>query len=253
MGGCTCNKPVRRQTHNQALIQINEPMNLRTALTACALIACGGSVWAVLAQRQQLARLRAEGQTPRITTDDSSAVPNEGQSQAAGQPGSAYSEELLRLRDEVTRLNARKRGLAGVIQENKTLKSQLESSRTNAQAGNQLPAGYIRKANAQFAGYSTPEDTFHSFLTALRNHDTEMLLQSLTPGAAQKLQTRLQDAAQAKEFFKNLDSLPGLAIQNRKDKPDGSLQFDVEIAPGLPAETMSLQSINGEWKLEPPF
>ena len=253
MGGCICNKPVRRQTHNQALLQINEPMSLRTAFTACTLLACVGSVWAVLAQHQRLATLRAEQRTLTSSTDDNSAASTHGQSQTATQPSTANSEELLRLRDEVTRLNVRKRGLAGVTQENERLKSQLESSRTNARAANQLPPGYMRKTQAQFAGYRTPEDTFQSFLTALRNHDTAMLLESLTPKAAQKLEARLQDPDQAKEFFKNMDGLPGLAIQDRKDQPDGSLQFDVEIVPGIPKETMRLQLVSGEWKLEPPF
>ena len=228
-------------------------MNARPAVTACALIVCAGSVWAVLAQRQQLSTLRAERQAMVITPDEGSAVPGERQSDTASQSDAAHSEELLRLRNEVTRLNARKRGLAGVVEENERLKSQLESSQTNAQAGNQLPAGYIRKAQAQFAGYSTPENAFNSFLWALRTHETTMLLQSLTPGAAQKLQARLQDPGQAGEFFRNLDALPGLAIQNRKDQPDGSVQFEVEIMPGMPKETMGLQLISGEWKLDLPF
>jgi hypothetical protein len=253
MVGCTCNKLARRRRHNQALLQTNDAMNLRTTLTAGALIACLGSVWAVLAQRQQLATLQAEGRSLTSDREDNSAASTQGQSQTATQPSTANSEELLRLRDEVTRLNARKRGLAGVTQENERLKSQLESSRTNAQAANQLPPGYIRRTQAQFAGYRTPEDTFQSFLTALRKHDTAMLLRSLTPDAAQKLEARLQDPDQAKEFFKNMDGLPGLAIENRKDQPDGSLQFDVEIGPGIPKETMSLQLVSGEWKLEPPF
>ena len=226
-------------------------MNARTALTACAFIACVGSVWAVLTQRQQLATLRSERQGSAREINPAAVA--EMQNPSAIQAGAPVSEQLLQLRNEVTRLSARKRGLAAVAEENERLKSQLESSSTNAQGGNQLPPGYIRKAQARFAGYSTPENTFQSFLWALRNHETRALMQSLTPAAAQRLQARLEDPSQAAEFFKNLDALPGLAIQNRKDKQDGWVQFEIEVVPGMPKETMSLQSIGGEWKLDMPF
>jgi hypothetical protein len=210
-----------------------------------------GSVWAVLAQRQQLEILRADRRTLAMSKDANVVPPSDSQDQAVPQSVGTASEELLRLRNEVTQLNARKRGLAGVTEENVRLRSQLESTRTNASAN--LPAGYIRKAQARFAGYSTPENTFQSFLSALRDHDMTLFLQSLTPGAAQKLQARFQDPTQAAEFFKNMDAMPGLAIQNRKDQPDGSVQFEVEVVPGMPKETMNVQLIDGQWKLDPPF
>src|SRR5262249_42307138 len=123
----------------------------------------------------------------------------------------------------------------------------------NTPTEEQLPAGYLRKREAKFVGYSTPENAFQSFLWALGNHETNALFHALTPGAAQKLQARLEDPSQAVEFFKGIDAIPGLAPQNRKDQPDGSVQFEVEAVPGLRKETMSLRLISGEWKLDLPF
>ena len=233
-------------------LQINKPMNARGAVTTCSLVICVGSVWAVFAQRQQIAIVRAGRQHFPITTDEGYAAPTAGQSQQK-QSDSTNSEELLRLRSEVTRLNARKRELTGIVEENQRLRTQLENSRTNAAGDSQLPEGYIRKTQAHFAGYSTPENTFQSLLCALRDHDGPMLLQSLTPGAAQRLQARFQDASQETQFFKDMDAMPGLALQNRKEQPDGSVQFEVEIVPGMPKQTMRLQMISGQWKLNAPF
>ncbi|HTL55042.1 MAG TPA: hypothetical protein VL361_05150 [Candidatus Limnocylindrales bacterium] len=229
-------------------------MNVRTVVTILTCTVCVGSVWAVLGQRQQLTALRREkerqisGTSSEPSTRESS--PASGDSQAGGDASGAggTSAELLRLRSEVTRLTARKRELEGVARENEQLQAQIQAS-----SGNQLPAGYIRKAQAQFSGYSTPENTFQSFLTALKNHDSTMLLQSLTPGSAEKLQSHLQDANQTDAFFKHMDMIPGMALQNRQQLPDGSIQFDAEVAPGLPKQTMQLQLIGGQWKLDLPF
>jgi len=240
-GGSICNRSTNRR------------MNARTAITACTTIICVGSVWAVLAQRQQLAALRAESQATAISANENAAAASGNQSQAGSQGEGANSEDLLRLRNQVTRLSARTRELAGVVDENARLKSELERSRTTGPAGIQLPAGYIRKAQARLVGYNTPENTFESFLWALQNHETTALLQSLTPGAAQKLQERFKDPGQLKEFFNNMDAMPGLAIQNRKDQLDGSVNFEVEVVPGLPKETMNVHLISGAWKLDPPF
>lgn len=179
--------------------------------------------------------------------------PTERNTLSATTPGEADSRELMRLRSEVTRLTALKRGLAGVAEENARLRTQLENSPTNAASGNPLPSGYILKAHASLVGYGTPENTFQSFLWALRNHDLTNLLQALTPASAQKLQARFQDASQAAAFIKDMDAMPGLGLQSRKEMPDGSIQFEVEVLPGIPVETMRAQSINGEWKLDLPF
>jgi hypothetical protein len=230
-------------------------MRLRTVAIILALLVCAGSLWAVLTQRQQLAVLRAQQQAVSVPPASLGEDPGAAQDKTPADDKSdgTVSEELLRLRSQVTRLNARKRGLAGVAEENARLRVQLDSSLTNAPGERPLPAGFIRKSQAQFAGYSTPENSVQSFLWAMRNHDSKAVLQSLTPGTAQRLQARIQDPNQAADFFKSMDAMPGFALQNRKDQPDGSVQFDVEIAPGIPKETMILQVVNGEWRLELPF
>src|SRR5690242_21203894 len=104
-------------------------MNARTALTASATIICLSSVWAVLAQRQQLAAMRANSHAIAIPMAESDPVASGNPSQPGSEGEVTNSEELLRLRNEVTRLSARKDELAGVVNENERLKSELERSR----------------------------------------------------------------------------------------------------------------------------
>jgi len=55
------------------------------------------------------------------------------------------------------------------------------------------------------------------------------------------------------DLFKDTDKLPGLAIRNRTTLPDGSMELEVEVAPGVPTEKFQAQPVNGEWKLAFPF
>jgi hypothetical protein len=160
----------------------------------------------------------------------------------------------LQLRSEVTRLKARQRELAGASAENERLRAQLANSGTNAPTAVPLPAGYIRKAEARMAGYSTPESTIESFLWALHNHDLTSLNKALSPAAVQDLQAQLQRSGQKpEEFFKNADSLPGLAIRSQQALSDGSVAVLVEPAPGMPPQKILMQLVNGEWKMNLPL
>jgi len=133
-------------------------MNGRNVITAIAVLACASAVCAVLIQRQRLTLLRAE----QLQSPPTEHAPETTEAQAASgtQPNSQgdSSAELLRLRSQVTRLTARQRELAGVEAEAEHLREQLAAANSNAATGYKLPPGYIRKSQAQFVGYSSPEN-----------------------------------------------------------------------------------------------
>ncbi len=233
-------------------------MNKREFITVLAAIVCVGSVWAVLVQRQQLVSLRLEQQQRLQATsapDDSpvsAPTAPTADAQDAGASAQTNSSELLRLRSQVTMLAGRKRELAGAAQQTERLRAQLAALTANA-AANPLPPGYVRKSQAHNAGYNTPDDTLQTFLWALNNHDLTNLIQTLTASAAESLQNQIQRRGDSVDnFFKGVDPLPGLAIRNRQTNPDGSVQVQVEFAPGA-TENFRLEAINGQWKLAGPF
>lgn len=225
-------------------------MNKRNLSIASAWLLCLGTVSAVFVQRSQLDGLRAR--QAQSLSADSEAAHLPSSPGIAVSPDSTTAEdssrELLRLRAQVTRLTARKRELAGLVEENGRLKAQLA---TNSAAISGLPVpGYVRRAQAEFLGYSTPENTMQSWLWAIQNQDSGKMLQAFSKDEAQALQARMGPDSLNK-VFKDLDIIPGLAIQSRENLPDGSVELEVYIVPNLPAQKVRLhQQPNGEWKMD---
>ena len=136
-----------------------------------------------------------------------------------------------------------------MLVENERLQAELANSETNVPSGSRLPAGYIRKTQAQMVGYSTPENTVQTFLWALQQRDAATLLRSFAPAEADKLQSRIQSSPEGADgLFKEAAALPGIGIQSRKVLPDGSTELQAIFVPNMPAQTLRLQLINGEWK-----
>lgn len=227
-------------------------MNARKVIIGLLSLLCAGAVIAVFIQRDKLAALRAgqtqSGVAPAEPTADAQQS-SEMSSDAAASSGSA---ELLQLRSTVTRLEARKRELAGVAAENERLRAQFAVSRTNSSAAGDLPKGYIRKSQAQMVGYSTPENTIQSLLWAVNNHDLTNVLRAFSPACAQRLQGEIASRS-PETFWQDADKLPGIGVLGSETLPDGAVQLHMAIAPGENGQKVRLQAINGEWKLDGPF
>lgn len=230
-------------------------MNAKRAVTLLLWVCSVVGVCAVLIQRQQLTAL--EAQREQIAGVDATQSPPPAASEFAGTHGPRSSTEsvlpeVLRLRSEITSLSARKRELGNVAEVGENLRAQLVGAQTNAPPGMRLPPGYVRKAQARFAGYSTPENTIQSFLWALQQHDVARFLEALVPEEAQRMQNRLGTSGEP-ELFKAWDSLPGMAVQSRQDLPNGTVELQVDIGAGIPPQKLQLRLFNGEWKLDDRF
>src|SRR5437016_412548 len=138
-------------------------MKTKRVLMSLAWGCCVVLVLGLVFQRQELLGLRtqqAQGaeSTSLITELSASAPVIEPGTESSNSSAASSSRELLRLRSEVTRLNARKRELAPVSQEAERLRARLASPQASWPGGVALPPGYVRKSQAQLAGYSTPEN-----------------------------------------------------------------------------------------------
>ena len=222
-------------------------MKIRKVVILLAWLSLIGALGAVLWQRNQLTSLRAAQIQNSSSRTDSATVTSVVTEAPSAPDQDAASRELLQLRAQVTKLTARKRELAGVAKESEKLKVQLTAGATNS--GGLPVAGYIRRNQAQFLGYSTPENTVQSWLWAIQNHDLERVLQALTPADAKTLQAGIRASGDPDGFFKGVGAIPGLAIQSRQTMPDGSEELLVYIAPQVPPQKLQLQLVNGEWKM----
>ncbi len=223
----------------------------KTALIACAIVSVGMCVGIVF-QHQTISRLQAE-QTEQaaLTAAQTAPVNQAADGSAAGasaSPASDASSELLRLRSEVGQLTQRKRELAAVQNENKQLHAQLVSRSTNTPAGSvPIPPGYIRTSQAQFVGYSTPENTIQSFLWAFQNRDITNIVRAFAPDRAESM---LEAMAKDPDPFKEAPNMPGMRIVNQDLLPDGRMNVEIELIPNQPTQKMPFRQINGEWKMD---
>jgi len=238
-------------------------MNRRALLGGfLVVVVCLTPLWGVWRQRSQLAELRADQQqllAQRPANTDGSASPATteapGASPAIPLPALVVTPELLRLRNEVTRLTERRRELAGVRPENEQLRAQLAIRGTNGPGGLPLPPGYVRRSEARFVGYNTPEDTLQSVLWAARSHDLTNILQAFAPEVAEQLRAQAGESPQSlEEFWSKSAGLVGMRIVSRKpEASDGSITVEVEVAPGVPNAEVTFRQINGQWKMASPF
>jgi hypothetical protein len=225
-------------------------MNKRTLLIVSAWVLCIGTVFGFVVQQRQLVVLRARTASRTDTLEH--PLPGIAETAPATPAGDSLSDsesrELLQLRSEVTKLTAKKRELANVEAEATDLRARSNLSQTNSASDIRLPPGYLRKSDAQLLGFSTPENTMQSFLWAVQHQDVTNLRRALTPELATTFGLD-RPGERDKEVFKNLNTLPGMAVHGRQALPDGSVELQVELIPGLPIEKLHLGNIAGEWKL----
>ena len=209
----------------------------------------------VTVQSRRLDGLRADQQQLQLEIQKLSSGLSRPETQPDGsngvrtRPSASPSPELLRLRNQVSLLSRRQRELAGVPVENERLRARLASARTNA--ANVLPPGYIRKSEARFAGYATPEDALQSMLWAMQNRDFTNLMAAFTPEIARQMQKEIERTGKTpEEFFKDSEALPGMNIVNRKVETNDLIELQVEIVPGQDAQPIRFRQINGQRKMD---
>jgi hypothetical protein len=230
-------------------------MKSRGFIIGICLALCGATIAGVAMQGRRLSDLRAEEQKLQLEIQSLKVTPAQPELQpaefndAGTRPTASPSPELLRLRNQVSLLSRRQRELAGVAAENERLRAGMVGGRTNAATA--LPPGYLRKSEARFAGYATPEDTLQTALWAMQNRDFTNLMASFTPGIAREMQKGMEQTGQtAEEFFKGWEMLPGLNVVSRNPTTNGLIELKVEMVPGQDSLPFRFRQLNGEWKID---
>lgn len=225
----------------------------RTLLIVLSIGICVAMIVAVKQRRDQLGKLKAE----QVQVSARLAAPVEApmsvapaNEQSGRQLSYSPSMELLKLRAEVARLGNRKRELANVRDESQDLQSQSATRGTNASGAFVLPAGYIKKSEAKFLGYNTPEETIQSFLWAMQNRDAVKFLEALDSRMLKEYEAIMHSRESIETFFSAAGSMPGMHILGKEAGDDGAVVLRVEIIPGgEPQARIRLKQIGGQWKM----
>jgi hypothetical protein len=141
-----------------------------------------------------------------------------------------------------------RREMGPVTNENARLRAEAEQQARKPAA--KLPEGYILRKNARWLGQDTPEHALESLCWAIENRDADRLMNILPQREAERL--RQEVAQKGADFMKEAMAIPGLRILSRQDNPDGSVEMQVEMIPGMPEREMPkmrLKQVNGEWRM----
>jgi hypothetical protein len=231
-------------------------MNPRILVIGVLIILCLTTLAGVFVQSRELGSLRADQQRQlaSATRVRNQSLPTAGEAQSE-ESSASHSDpsptllELLQLRSQVGQLLNQKRELTSARAENERLHAQLATRSTNSPAGTTLPAGYIRRSQAQWAGMNTPENTMQSLLWAVQNRDPTNFLKLFTPESRQKLLREAGDAPD--KVFGEMSTIPGLRVVSQQPLPDGSVELQVEIMPGQPLPGgIHFRQMGGEWKMD---
>lgn len=225
-------------------------MNPRSFINGVLVLASLGLISTTLLRARQTARMKAEAfQTLAEMTAQAApgaAAASPGAAAESGQRSEADLLELMRLRNEVAQLRQRQRELANAQAENNALRQRVAAAPASASAV-ALPPGYIRRKDAQLAGYQTPEAALQSFIWAIANKNTNTLCQVLDREAASNLFEDLHRKG-PDEFWKEVSIIPGFRIIGNRANSENSSELTVEFAPGDEQKITAMK--NGEeWKL----
>ncbi len=237
-------------------------MSTRNWIVGVAIVMCAAALWATHAQHQRLVGLQAEQVEllARLDHASESTAPEETRAVPAHHAESSTDSELLRLRNEVTRLTDQRRALASARAENERLRAQAAGRATNrvSQAG--LPQNFLRKTEARMVGFNSPEDTVQSVLWALQNRDLATFQQALTPEMAQKLQEEFQrtGSRSSDRLFQEAEKVLGLGITDVRATENGMMEAQMQMVStnldaGSSPDRVRFQQINGQWKIAGPF
>ena len=236
------NAPVYTETElgysDQAMRQIRK---LSALLFLLSILAIAG----VFVQRSRLASLSLQlDQLIQARRNLAGARMSEPiKQEGAGNPAAVNSgsSELLRLRNQVSQLNSQLRELGAVTVENQRLREEISKRGANS---------YIRRSEAQMAGYNTPADTVQTFLWSLQHHDVKTLLESFTREGSSMIDgTAGGDGRSIEHFFQQAEALVGIRLGNPEQLPDGSIRISGQVGPGLPELNLRFEKVAGQWKI----
>lgn len=210
----------------------------------CLTVVIAASVqWRQVVQLQSQERALRSDQSPPPATTVS-------RKEAAGEAPLTMEEtkELMRLRNEVTRLKQRQKELEAARMENVKLRAWLSASPTNLPPSKvQLPPGYVLRRNAQFLGFHTPEATLQSFFWAMANRDVKVLMETVGGPTSQELTAELQRKGE-EEFWKTPNALPGFVVTKSEPRSDKQQELRIEIVPGEEFKVVA-RKVGQQWKL----
>ena len=239
-------------------------MTFPTLSTLVLIVAALGGGFVAVRQHHQIEQLKVE--TTQLAEqpgrhDRPGTHPPVPPSPAPSELSETEKLELIRLRGEVTRLRQQVRDLAGVRAEHQRLRTRLGLPPETTNTVSPTPSGatgtgtappssarYLRRQDAQFAGFATPEATLQSLLWAIEHRDTNALFSAFAEEDTGRWLRQALGSDEAEKAWEQLRLMPGLRLLSAEPAGD-ELVIQAEFLPGEPAESIGLVRQGNEWKI----
>lgn len=228
-------------------------MKHQRLLAALGGLVIAGVLVGILTQHRQLALLR-----DAIQSSAHNAL-SPRQSEATPSPSTplplsdAEHRELLTLRRDVGQLRREKPDLDRLKSQNQRLRMAAAKASARNPDGSPSEPAYLSGANARFVGLATPAETLQSFLFAARRRDTNALFQVLTPESAGNLAAQIGSNG-TYSMLNQIAAFPGFRIKAIRELPNGTVEADLQFDPrsddDATVKKLTLERINGEWRLQ---
>jgi len=231
---------------------------MRTATILLVLAAMTASTklalqWRAINQEHaQAIALRAENDVTAAQPQQD-AINSEELERLRGETG-----DLLKLRNQVSRLRSELPQLAKAQAENQLLRQALQSSAVPADVPiGQTPPGFTSREGLVESGLTTPEATVQSFFRAMRDGDAKRFMQCMTPDVRKREFTEAMDDDQLGKFGEMLKDEMGtfsnFRIVERKESSPDYIQLGLQASSGPSIMRVGLRKVGNEWLMDKPF
>jgi hypothetical protein len=234
-------------------------MKLARVLVLALLVA---SLAAAYVGWQKVGALRAENEALRA---ENQALKEQGAASAETQSKQhdqelqrlqAETQEIQKLRNEVSQLRAGAKETEKLRAENQQLRTAANSNAVTASVspGTPTPTGpsdQFPKQSWAFAGYSTPEAALVSAIWSMREGNPKTYLDSLSPEEQVRMAKTWENKSEAEIAAKHqqdVASITGMRILDRQTVSPNEVMMNVYVEGPGRMEKVSMKLVGNEWK-----
>jgi hypothetical protein len=202
--------------------------------------------------RPQNESLRADKLEAERLADENRDLPNLRARQPAA-AGHGVNLELLRLRNEVTKLREEQAEIQRQRAANQHVAEELKSGKFTPRRLADME-GAVPREQWSFAGFATPEAAVQNFFAAIATADPEQIMRCMSPKDAESLRRQMAKDPEGtrKDFdreFGKLGNVSGFRITGTRILGEDKMEVLVQVVAGGQSMPLPLRRVDNEWRL----
>jgi hypothetical protein len=167
-------------------------------------------------------------------------------------PDRGGNAELLRLRNEVTKLRAQQAEINKQRAANQRVSEELNSGKFTPRRMADME-GAVPREQWTFAGFATPEAAVQNFFAAMASADPEQIIRCMGPQAAENIRKRMAADPEGmrkdlEKQFGTLGKVSGFRITAIENKGEDQINVLLQVVADGQSIPLPLRRVGNEWK-----